>query len=177
MYIRPGAEGFVVSLLQATRWTCAMAIFTGLVPQIGVPMVKELLKISTNDSNWVAEQEDQLPPSVVNEAKGIRVYIIARTERYGQEIQMSDEQSLKLLHCDFGNVWEVLNSKGYNFHNQNTLLVGSLRDGSLCPENVLGVKPWFFGDTTDHMKNVQDRIMSLFYEQPHNITTWLKPGI
>lgn len=184
MYIRPGADAFVVSLLEETRRTCALAIFTGLSPKVAVPMVRELFRIITKDLTWEAEQEEWFPPSVTNKS-GIRVYIIERSERDDPDIEnwspldirMPAEQSLQLLYHDFGKAWEALNSKGYNFHKQNTMLIGSPKDRSLCPENVLGMSTWVWWESTEHMKTMRDRILNLFYEKPDNVITWLKPGI
>lgn len=181
MYIRPGAVDFLELLLQETPRTCSLAFFTGLLPKTAVPIVKELFMRVTPDCTWEVEQEEWFPPSVVNQS-GIRVYIFQRSEKERNENEddpdhMSAEQSLQLLYYDFEKVWEALNFQGYNFHKQNTMLIASPKDEWLCPQNVLGMSRWECCESPRHMKNMKDRISTLFYEKPANVITWLKPGI
>ena len=114
----------------------------------------------------------------------MRIYVFERSqhedadnEEWSPFERMPPEQQLQLLHNDFGTVWEMLSNRGYDFHHQNTLLVGSEKDRLLCSDNVLSVSTWTsVGDGAD-MQAMEERLESFFRERPLNVTAWMNPRV
>jgi len=187
MYIRPGAIDLVRHLLEETRKTCTLGIFTGLNVELALEMVKALFNETvvkqteeTEDKEWQTEK-DSWPPSVVNKDRTVRVYIFHRRDQeiLGKELSEIDmHRQPRWLYHDLNQVWEIMHAKGNNFTKQNTVLVGFKKEYNLCPDMVLSAEEWIYQyEDGIHMKSLRDRIASLFYQQPDHVMTWLKPGI
>eukprot|EP00973_Karenia_brevis_P084131 11673123-Karenia_brevis.AAC.1 len=85
MYIRPGAIDLVRHLLEETRNTCTLGIFTGLNVELALEMVKNLFNKTVVNQTETEEpenewhtQENSWPPSVVNKDRTVQVYIFHR---------------------------------------------------------------------------------------------------
>lgn len=172
MYIRPGAQAFLKTLLEMTLTRCAFAIFTGLSHDIVVPMMIKLFQIVTQDASWQEGQEDLGQSLFVVNHSGIRIYIINRSvkEQLGSSPDkcMSLEQSRRYLYYDFGKAWQVLNCSYFNFHKQNTMLIGFKEDRLACPENVLSMNRWAQWESNEYMDHMCNYIWHLFNTNPGN---------
>ena len=150
-------------------------------------MVKELLKqtiVEKKQDEWQVMHHGSESVSLFNKDLKLRVIIFQRTEH--EEIDPEEETWLMeedknkqfwWLQADFSLAIFIANSQGNCFSKQNTVLVAFEKERNILSDNVFSVKRWMSHENGDYMKSIRDCITLLFYEQPENVMTWLKPRV
>ena len=185
MYIRPGAIDVLRSVLEEPQKSCTLGIFTGLKMDLALQMVTELLKqtIEKKQNEWQVTRHQNESVSLFNKDLKLRVFIFQRTEHEEsdpeEETLMEEDKNnqFRWLQADFSLAIFIANSQGNCFSKQNTVLVAFEKERNILSDNVFSVEKWMSHENGDYMKSIRDRITSLFYEQPENVMTWLKPGV
>ncbi len=136
MFVRPGAEGLVASLLQEPR--CEFACVSGMGEKYCLPIAGRLLQRVAPDGEWVLDRHGAAPCWVSTGHPRARVYVLGQPRGAEDETQ-SGEYVVK----DLNRVWAALHECGCGWYTeQNTWLLDAVRHNASRPDCVWQVRRW-----------------------------------
>ena len=136
MFVRPGAEGLVASLLQEPR--CEFAFVSGMGEKYCLPIAERLLQRVAPDGEWVLDQHGAAPCWVSTGYPRARVYVLGQPRGAEGETQ-GGEYVVK----DLNQVWAALHECGCGWYTeQNTWLLDAERQNASHPDCVWEVRRW-----------------------------------
>ena len=136
MFVRPGAEGLVASLLQEPR--CEFAFVSGMGEKYCLPIAGRLLQRVAPDGEWVLDRHGAAPCWVSTGHPRARVYVLGQPSGAEGETQRG-EYVVK----DLNRVWAALHECGCGWYTEhNTVLLDTVRHSASRPESVWVVRRW-----------------------------------
>ena len=136
MFVRPGAEGLVASLLQEPR--CEFAFVSGMGEKYCLPIAGRLLQRVAPDGEWVLDRHGAAPCWVSTGHLRGRVYVLGQP-RGAEGEKQGGEDVVK----DLNRVWAALHECGCGWYTEhNTVLLDAVRHSASRPESVWVVRRW-----------------------------------
>ena len=137
MFVRPGAEGLVASLLREPR--CQFVLVSGMGEKFCLPIAGRFLQRAAPDSEWVLDRHGAAPCWVCIGHPRARVYVLPS----GSEQQKAAEkQGDHFVVKDLDQIWAALHECGCGWYTeQNTVMIDTARRASR-PESVCVVQRW-----------------------------------
>jgi len=133
MFVRPGAEGLVASLLQEPR--CEFAFVSGMGEKYCLPIAGRLLQRVAPDGEWVLDRHGAAPCWVSTGHPRARVYVLGQPS--GAECETHGVVK------DLNRVWAALRECDCGWYTeQNTVLLDTARHSASRPEIVHLVRRW-----------------------------------
>ena len=136
IFIRPGAEQLVASLLWEAR--CDFAFVSGMCKKYCLPIAEALLKRAAPKGEWAFELHGAVPCWVLEGHPHARVYVLSR-----EIASLGQGQGGERVVKDLDSIWSALRECGCGgYTEENTVLLDQPGNIAFRPEIVRVVPRW-----------------------------------